>query len=64
MPILAEDGTELVRLGCYTRTVAEWEADFWNNPREFPNDGSTKSRDRLLAYKTCLAWLDIHREPK
>jgi hypothetical protein len=61
MPIISEDGTEHIRLGCYTRTVAEWAADFWNNPKEFPNDKSVNSHDRWNAYQTCLRWLEIHR---
>ncbi|HNC98993.1 MAG TPA: pentapeptide repeat-containing protein [Myxococcota bacterium] len=64
MPIIAEDGTEWVRLGCHTRTVADWEAEFWNNPREFPDNGSAKSQERVMAYKTCLEWLRIHGETK
>jgi hypothetical protein len=47
-----------VQLGCYTRTRAEWDADFWNNPNEFPNDGSKASNARLLAYKTACFFLD------
>ena len=64
MPIIADDGTGWVRLGCHTRKVADWEAEFWNNPREFPNDGSVKSQERVMAYKTCLEWLRIHGETK
>ncbi len=61
MPMIAEDGTEYIRLGCQFRLVSEWEANFWNNPREFPNDGSPESQHRLLAYQTCLEWLRINR---
>lgn len=25
-----------VRLGCYDRTLEQWDKDFWNNPDEFP----------------------------
>ena len=64
MPIIAEDGTEWVRLGCHIRKVADWEADFWNDPREFPDNGSVKSQERVMAYKTCLEWLRIHGETK
>ena len=62
MPVIAEDGTEYVRLGCHFRKVSEWEENFWNNSREFPDDGSAKSQERLMAYQTCLEWLRIHRE--
>ena len=61
MPVIAEDGKEWIRLGCHFRTVADWAADFWNNSREFPNNGDTSSKERWMAYQTCLQWLDIHR---
>jgi hypothetical protein len=62
MPVITEDGVEYIRLGCYFRPVSEWEADFWNNPSEFPEDRSTVSLQRLMAYRACLEWLRIHRE--
>ena len=62
MPVIAEDGTEYVRLGCHFHKVSEWEENFWNNDQDFPNDGSAKSQERLMAYRTCLEWLRIHRE--
>ena len=40
-----------IQLGCYIRTLEEWESDFWNNDNEFPNDGSEKSQKRLETYK-------------
>ena len=61
MPVIAEDGTEYVRMGCYFRKVSEWEADFWNNPSEFPNDGNMQSKLRWMAYQTALAWLELNR---
>ena len=61
MPVIAEDGTEYVRMGCHFRTVAEWEKNFWNNPPEFPNNGDTKSKLRWMAYQTALQWLEINR---
>lgn len=62
MPVIADDGTEYIRLGCHFRKVSEWAEDFWNNPDEFPNDGDTDSKDRWNAYQTCLRWLEDHRE--
>lgn len=62
MPIIAEDGTEWIRLGCHWRKVSDWENDFWNNPEEFPNNGNIDSKLRWLAYQTCLQWLEINRE--
>ena len=61
MPIISNDGIEYVKMGCYTRTVKEWDKDFWNNESEFPNDKSTESQLRVLAYKTAKAWLKLNK---
>jgi uncharacterized protein YjbI with pentapeptide repeats len=63
MPIIGEDGNEHIRLGCHFRTTAEWAADFWNNNKEFPNNGDMASKLRWMAYQTCLQWLELNREP-
>jgi hypothetical protein len=36
--------------GCFFRSLEDWEKDFWNNPTEFPNDGSEKSKRRWNAF--------------
>jgi hypothetical protein len=59
IPFISEDNKKYVKMGCFTRTVEEWDADFWNNPDEFPNDGSEKSKLRLFAYETARKWFDI-----
>jgi hypothetical protein len=59
MPIIAKGGSRYIVMGCYFRTVDEWAADFWNNPSEFPNDNSLKSRQRWFAYQTCLRWFEM-----
>jgi hypothetical protein len=64
MPVIAEDNTEHIRLGCFFRPVEEWKTDFWNNSREFPNNGDMASKLRWMAYQTCLQWLDLNRESK
>ena len=46
-------------MGCSLRTVEEWDANFWNNNEEFPNDGSEKSKLRLFAYETAKRWFDV-----
>ena len=61
MPVIAEDGSEHIRLGCHFRSAEEWAGDFWNNPGEFPNNGDIKSKLRWMAYQTCLQWLEINR---
>lgn len=45
-----------VRLGCYDRTIEEWDADFWNNNKEFP-EGSPLGQIRKLNYETLKNWL-------
>jgi hypothetical protein len=49
-------------MGCYTRLLSEWENDFWNNPNEFPNDGSLKSNLRLFAFETAKRWFDLQEK--
>jgi len=61
MPVIGDDNTEWIQLGCYFRKVEEWEEDFWNNNDEFPNDWSKQSKFRLLAYETCKKWLELER---
>ena len=64
MPVVAEDGTEYIHLGCKFHKVSEWAENFWNNPGEFPNNGDTASKDRWNAYQACLRWLEARREEK
>ena len=59
IPFISEDNKKYVKMGCYTRAVDEWDADFWNNPNEFPNDRSEKSKLRLFAYETAKRWFEI-----
>lgn len=59
IPYITESGENRVKMGCYNRSVEEWDADFWNNGSEFPNDNSIKSNQRLFAYQTAKNWLKI-----
>ena len=61
IPIIAEDGKEYVKLGCYLRSVNAWKRNFWNNPREFPNKGDEPSKKRMEAFQACLKWLEENR---
>ena len=61
IPVIDENDIEYIRLGCYFRTVKEWEQDFWNNEKEFPNNDSIESELRKLAHKTCKKWLKLNR---
>jgi len=59
IPYVTDEDICRVKMGCHDRTVTEWDADFWNNNREFPNDGSEKSQLRLMAYNTAKEWFKI-----
>ena len=56
---IEEKRGEIIQLGCFTRTRKEWEDDFWNNKKEFPNDNSDKSNARIRAFKMCCLFLDL-----
>jgi hypothetical protein len=60
IPVIAEDNTQYVKMGCYFRTVTEWNENFWNNYNEFPNDNSEKSNSRLFAFETAKKWLELN----
>ena len=57
--VISGTGDQWVRMGCYFRTRKDWDADFWNNNSEFPNDGREPSELRKLAYETACKWLDL-----
>ena len=61
MPIITEDNKYYIRLGCFFRTLEEWESDFWNNNKEFPNNGSLSTELRILAFETCKKWIEINK---
>jgi len=48
-------------MGCFIRTRKEWEDNFWNNDKEFPNDNSKTSNDRLLAFELAIQWLNANQ---
>ena len=56
---ISEDDEKYIKLGCHTRKLSEWENDFWNNPYEFPNNGSEKSKLRVFAFETAKKWFEI-----
>ena len=62
IPFIGEDETEWLVLGCYTRTLKEWEKDFWNNDSEFPNNGDEDSELRLLAFETAKKWFKLKKK--
>ena len=56
--IIAEDGSEWIRMGCFFRKREEWNENFWNNDNEFPNDNSEDSNMRLAAFNFACKWID------
>ena len=40
----------MIVLGCRNRSLKEWVDDFWNNEKEFPNNGCEQSMKRLYAF--------------
>ena len=59
IPYITEENIKRVKMGCYSRSLEEWEENFWNNNEEFPNNGSMKSNLRLMAFNTAKAWLEL-----
>ena len=59
MPYITEDGEKWIKMGCHNRILSDWESDFWNNPTEFPDNGSVKSNLRLMAFETAKKWFEI-----
>jgi len=57
MSILTQDGTRLVKMGCLTKTLEEWEkiGIRKSNLNEFPDDGSEKCEERVRAFKFAKA---------
>lgn len=51
-----------IELGCFLRTQDEWENDFWNNGKEFPNDNSDASKARIYAYNVAKDWLNFNQQ--
>ena len=60
IPFVTEAGEKRICLGCYNRSLKEWEDDFWNNPDEFPNNGNPESVARLFAFETAKRWLELN----
>ena len=59
IPYITEVGEKWIKMGCHNRILSDWESDFWNNPTEFPDDGSVKSNLRLMAFETAKKWFEI-----
>ncbi len=59
IPFISEDDVKYVKMGCFTRKLSDWESDFWNNDKEFPNDDSVKSNLRLFAFEIAKKWFEI-----
>ena len=57
--IIYTDKDIYIRMGCLTLTVDKWKGNFWNNDKEFPNNGDEKSVDRLEAFNVCMRILKL-----
>ena len=44
-----------IRLGCFSRTIEDWDADFNNNAQEFP-PGSLQWKNRRAVYEFLKEW--------
>jgi len=54
-------GIWYIQLGCFLRSVDEWESNFWNNNNEFPNNGSEDSQARWNTYQSLLTWINQNK---
>ncbi len=61
-PIFERDGKKPthIRMGCFTRTIKEWQEDFYNNNEEFPK-GVPQTKQRLYAINYILDTLGEER---
>jgi len=50
------NGLNYVQLGCYLRTIQEWDADFWNNPDEF-TEGTDQGNVRWNVFNQIKTFL-------
>jgi hypothetical protein len=61
IPYITEENEHRIKMGCYDRSLKEWEDNFWNNDNEFPNNNSLKSNLRLMAFETAKKWLELNK---
>jgi hypothetical protein len=59
-----DDGSKMIEMGCKHQSPEEWETNFWNNTNEFPDDGSAKTKRRILALKWANDVLKIMEDKK
>lgn len=55
-------GVPYIQMGCFLRTLKEWQKDFWNNTQEFPNDpDNIGSQKRLFAFSIAKKWIQNNK---
>ena len=59
IPYITEENEKFIKMGCYNRTLDEWNNDFWNNNNEFPNNDSLNSNLRIMAFETAKKWFEL-----
>ena len=62
IPYITEENEMRIKMGCFDRSLSAWKENFWNNNKEFPNNGSLKSNQRLLAFEIAEKWLQLASE--
>jgi hypothetical protein len=51
-------GDIIIQMGCFTRSLADWQKDFWNNNDEFP-EGSPQGALRLAAFNRVIKIMEM-----
>ena len=69
IPYITIENIKMIKMGCFNRSLEDWQNYFWNNDKEFPNNNSLLSNERIIAFNTAKAWLefaeiDIKNYPK
>jgi uncharacterized protein YjbI with pentapeptide repeats len=59
-----DDGSKMIELGCKHQSPEEWKMNFWNNTSQFPDDGSAKTKRRILALRWANDVIKIMEEEK
>ena len=62
IPYITEENEMRIKMGCFDRSLSAWKENFWNNNKEFTNNGSLKSNQRLLAFEIAEKWLQLASE--
>lgn len=56
------DKGNFIEMGCKRLNIDEWNKNFWNNEKEFPNNGNVESERRKIAFEICLKWFELNEK--